>query len=74
MCAEEFPTNEPLEFKLAWLQEQRQDHLTLLGHCLAQSGRDDEIGSCMDRLEQIERQEILIENSTTRSVPGKASR
>jgi len=64
MWPEDFPKSESFEFRLAWLQDERQKGLTLLGHSLAHPGRGTQAESCFKRLDRIEMQEASITRLT----------
>ena len=71
MWSDDFPTSEPIDFKLAWLQEERQNRLILLGSYLAKRECGAEVDSCCWQLERLEDQEIYIKCSSSEVVDAR---
>ena len=64
MWSDDFPTSAPIDFQLAWVQEERLKHLMLLGSFLARDCGA-EVDNCCRQLEQLEDQEIHIKRAVS---------
>ena len=71
MWSDDFPTSAPIDFKLAWLQEERQNHLMLLGSFLAKQECGAEVDNCCRQLERLEEQEIYIKCSASEGADAR---